>query len=87
MDASHRLRWHTVIRSRIGSFGSRVIGVGREVGLLFPIEDIQAYANLRAYNDFDADHRPEGRNIWLTLSFSPSPSKSSEVDKGQKSMK
>jgi hypothetical protein len=67
--------------ARLGSFESRVIGDGPEVGLLFPIEDVQAYANLRAYKDFDADHRPEGRNVWLTLSFSPAPSKSSEVDK------
>lgn len=58
--------------NRVGCFESRVIGIGPQIGYLFPIaEGLQGYLNLKGYKEFDAAHRPEGWNAWLTLSISP----------------
>ena len=54
-------------------FESGVIGVGPQVGFIYPIGSVQAYINLKAYGEFDAHNRPSGYNAWLTLSFSPLP--------------
>ena len=48
-----------------------VIGVGPQVGFIFPVGQVQAYVNLKAYGEFDAHDRPSGWNAWLTPSFSP----------------
>ena len=52
-------------------FESGVIGVGPQVGFIFPVGQVQSYVNLKAYGEFDAHDRPSGWNAWLTLSFSP----------------
>jgi hypothetical protein len=57
--------------AKLGSFESRVIGVGPQIGFLFPIADMQGYVNLKGYGEFDAHDRPSGWNVWLTLSISP----------------
>jgi hypothetical protein len=57
---------------RVGPFKSRVIGVGPQLGYLFPAgEHTQGYLNLKGYKEFDEAHRPGGWNVWLTLAFSP----------------
>ena len=56
---------------RVGPFESRVIGVGPQVGYLFPIGDMQGYLNLKAYGEFDARNRASGVNAWLTFGISP----------------
>jgi hypothetical protein len=53
-------------------FESRVIGIGPQVGYIFPAGNLQGYVNLKAYWEFDAQDRPSGWNAWVTLSFSPS---------------
>jgi hypothetical protein len=60
----------------LGGFESRVFGIGPQVGYVFPIGDqTQGYLNLKGYHEFEADHRSEGWNVWLTFSLSPaSPS-------------
>jgi hypothetical protein len=55
----------------LGAFESRVIGVGPQVGYLFPVGKLQGYVNLKAYWEFAAQNRPEGWNAWVTLSLSP----------------
>ena len=56
----------------LGSNESRVIGVGPQVGYIFPInEQTQGYLNLKGYYEFDSYRRPEGWNLWLTFSISP----------------
>jgi hypothetical protein len=57
---------------RVGCFESRVIGIGPQVGYLFPIGELQGYLNLKAYGEFDNAHRPDGWNVWLTFAISPS---------------
>jgi hypothetical protein len=57
----------------LGSFRSRVLGVGPQFGYLFPVGDMQGYLNVKAYGEFDAANRPSGWNTWLTFSISPAP--------------
>jgi hypothetical protein len=52
-------------------FESRVIGVGPQVGYLFPVGDLQGYLNLKAYGEFANNDRPDGWNMWLTFVLSP----------------
>ena len=54
-----------------GDFKSRVLGVGPQIGYIFPLGDRQGYLNLKAYREFDAQHRADGWNAWLTFSISP----------------
>jgi hypothetical protein len=56
----------------VGCFESRVLGVGPQIGYLFPVGDMQGYLNLKAYGEFDNAHRPDGWNVWLTFGISPS---------------
>jgi hypothetical protein len=56
---------------RVGCFQSRVVGLGPQIGYLFPIGDLQGYLNLKAYGEFANQDRPDGWNIWLTFSISP----------------
>jgi hypothetical protein len=55
----------------LGGFRSRVIGIGPQIGFLFPVADMQGYLNLKGYGEFDAANRPSGWNTWLTFSISP----------------
>jgi hypothetical protein len=56
----------------VGCFESQVIGIGPQIGHIFPInKDLQGYLNLKAYGEFANEHRPDGWNIWLTFVISP----------------
>jgi hypothetical protein len=55
----------------VGCFQSQVLGVGPQIGFLFPIAGMQGYVNMKAYGEFDGSDRPSGWNAWLTLSISP----------------
>jgi hypothetical protein len=55
----------------LGGFRSRVVGLGPQIGYLFPVGDMQGYLNLKGYGEFDAANRPSGWNTWLTFSISP----------------
>jgi len=57
---------------RVGCFQSRVVGVGPQVGYIFPIGDkMQGYLNLKAYGEFANENRAAGWNLWLTFNLSP----------------
>jgi hypothetical protein len=55
----------------LGEFKSRVIGIGPQIGFLFPFADMQGYLNLKGYYEFDAENRPSGWNAWVTFAISP----------------
>ena len=40
--------------AKLGPFESRVIGIGPQIGYLFPVAGMQGYVNLKAYGEFDA---------------------------------
>jgi hypothetical protein len=54
-------------------FESRVLGVGPQIGYIFPVGGMQGYLNLKAYGEFDNANRPDGWNVWLTFVLSPAP--------------
>ena len=56
---------------RVGCFQSQVVGVGPQIGFLFPVGDMQGYLNLKAYGEFAAENRPSGWNAWVTFAISP----------------
>jgi hypothetical protein len=56
---------------RLGCFRSQVASVGRQVGFIFPVGDMQGYLNLKAYKEFAAENRPDGWNVWVTFVISP----------------
>jgi hypothetical protein len=55
----------------VGCFQSQVVGIGPQIGFLFPVGDMQGYLNFKAYGEFAALNRPSGWNTWLTFSISP----------------
>jgi hypothetical protein len=55
----------------LGGFRSRVLGVGPQIGYIFPVGGMQGYLNFKAYGEFDQANRPAGWNTWLTFSISP----------------
>jgi hypothetical protein len=57
----------------LGGFRSRVAGVGPQIGLQFPVGNMQGYINLKGYKEFAAQNRPEGWNTWLSFVISPAP--------------
>jgi hypothetical protein len=57
---------------RVGCFRSRVLGVGPQVGYIFPLGDkLQGYLNFKAYGEFAGENRPTGWNAWVTFNISP----------------
>lgn len=54
-------------------FKSRVIGIGPQIGYIFPVGGMQGYLNLKGYGEFDNENRPAGWNVWLTFVLSPAP--------------
>ncbi len=55
----------------LGCFQSQVLGIGPQIGYLFPIGGMQGYLNVKAYGEFDGSDRPSGWNAWVTLVISP----------------
>ncbi len=55
----------------LGPVKSSVIGVGPQIGYLFPVGGMQGYLNVKGYYEFDAHDRPHGWNTWLTFAISP----------------
>jgi len=44
---------------------------GPEVGLLFPVGEMQGSLSLRGYWEFAAQNRSSGWNTWLAFSIAP----------------
>lgn len=55
----------------LGDFKSRVVGIGPQIGFIFPVGNMQGYLNFKGYKEFDAENRPEGWNAWVTFAISP----------------
>jgi hypothetical protein len=56
---------------RVGCFQSQVVGIGPQLGFIFPVGDLQGYINLKGYKEFAAENRPDGWNTWVTFVISP----------------
>jgi hypothetical protein len=53
----------------LGDFHSRTNGVGPQAGYFFPFGAGTGYVNLRGFWEFEAAHRVEGWNAWLTVAL------------------
>ena len=56
---------------RVGCFQSQVLGIGPQLGFIFPVAGMQGYLNLKGYEEFDSSDRPKGWNAWVTFVLSP----------------
>jgi hypothetical protein len=60
---------------KVGCFESRVLGIGPQVGFIFPMETPfgikQGYLNIRGYAEFDHQNRAQGYDVWVSLTISP----------------
>ena len=56
---------------RVGCFRSQVLGIGPQLGFIFPVGGMQGYLNFKAYEEFDSSDRPSGWNAWVTFVVSP----------------
>jgi len=54
----------------LGDFRSRVAGVGPQAGWSFRLGGIATDVSVRGYKEFAAQNRPEGWNVYFTLSLS-----------------
>jgi hypothetical protein len=55
----------------LGDFKTRVIGIGPQVGYLFPLGSVMGYLNLKGYGEFAGQNRATGWNLWLTFAIQP----------------
>jgi hypothetical protein len=57
----------------LGGFRGMSVGIGPQVGFLFPklFEGYQGYLNLKAYKDLESENRPSGWSSWVTFQISP----------------
>jgi hypothetical protein len=56
---------------QVGCFQSQVVGIGPQIGFIFPVGNMQGYLNFKAYKEFAAENRPDGWNAWVTFVISP----------------
>lgn len=56
--------------AQLGAFESRVSGAGAQIGYALTLGRASVDLNLRGYKEFDAQYRPEGWNVFLTVSLS-----------------
>ena len=68
LPATQRGQWPA---RELGAFKSRAIAVGPQIGVIFPVGEMQGYLNLKAYREFDDENRPAGWNAWTTFAISP----------------
>jgi hypothetical protein len=65
----------------LGPVRSRVIGVGPQIGYLFPVGDMQGFLGVKGFYEFDANHRPDGWSTWLTFAISPAAPRAAAASK------
>jgi hypothetical protein len=54
----------------LGPYLSRVAAVGPQIGYSIDLGVVQANLNLRGYGEFGAENRPEGWNVWFSMTLS-----------------
>ena len=55
----------------VGCFRTRIFGMGPQLGVRFPIGEMQASVGLKVFGEFGAKNTPQGWNTFLTLAISP----------------
>jgi len=47
------------------------VGIGPQIGFLFPVGDYQGYLNIKGYKDLAVENRAEGWSTWITFAITP----------------
>jgi hypothetical protein len=55
----------------LGAYISRIAAAGPEIGMLFPVGEMQGSLSLRGYWEFAAQNRSSGWNTWFVFSIAP----------------
>ena len=55
----------------LGGFRGMAVGIGPQIGFLFPVGDYQGYLNIKGYKDLEVENRPQGWSGWVTFAISP----------------
>ncbi|WP_249159727.1 SphA family protein [Bradyrhizobium tropiciagri] len=55
----------------LGGFRGMAVGIGPQVGFLFPVGDFQGYLNIKGYADLEVENRPKGWSTWVTFAIQP----------------
>ena len=65
----------------LGPYLTRIAAVGPEMGVLFPVGEMQGSLSLRGYWEFAAQNRSSGWNTWLAFSITPPSEKTPKIVK------
>jgi hypothetical protein len=57
--------------AKLGGFRGMSVGIGPQIGFLFPVGDYQGYLNIKGYKDLEVENRPQGWSTWVTFALSP----------------
>lgn len=59
--------------AKLGGFRGRAIGIGPQVGFIFPklFEGYSGYLNIRGYKDLEVENRANTWSTWVTFAVSP----------------
>jgi hypothetical protein len=55
----------------LGPFKGMAVGIGPQIGFLFPVGDMQGYLNVKGYADLETENRPKGWSTWVSFVLSP----------------
>jgi hypothetical protein len=55
----------------LGGFRGMAVGIGPQIGFLFPVGDYQGCLNINGYKDLAVENRPEGWSTWVTFAIQP----------------
>jgi hypothetical protein len=55
----------------LGGFRGMTVGVGPQIGFLFPVGEYQGYLNLKALKDLEVENRPQGWSAFVTFALTP----------------
>jgi hypothetical protein len=55
----------------LGGFRGMAVGLGPQVGFLFPVGNLQGYLNLKGLADIETENRPKGWSTWVSFVLSP----------------
>ena len=55
----------------LGGFRGMAVGIGPQIGFLFPVGNLQGYLNVKGYADLETDNRPKGWSTWVSFVLSP----------------
>src|SRR5262249_1860703 len=62
----------------VGCFQSQVVGIGPQIGFIFPVGDLQGYLNLKGYKEFAAQNRADGWTPRVPSTIPPAPPTASQ---------